>query len=208
MNKIFEIGLSRTGTRSLCTAAHILGFHSIHGLSPREKHIDYDYRRGLQKDFMEKIAVSQFDWDVCKDFDYIGHLGAPFFQQLDREYPGSKFILTTRPLDEWVGPMKVGLETPRTVELLRIFNGGQIDFGILWRLLLYKSVAFTPENLAVAREHHNRAVMEYFAERDNFLVFPLGSGWEPLCRFLDRPTPYEPYPWVKKGRPLVPLKGE
>jgi len=45
------------------------------------------------------------------------------------------------------------------------------------------------------------------------LVFDVAEGWAPLCRFLDRPVPAEPFPRVNSteqfwemigGRPLPP----
>ena len=42
-------------------------------------------------------------------------------------------------------------------------------------------------------ERHNQAVREGLPAH-RLLVYETGSGWEPLCNFLDCPVPDEPYP--------------
>ncbi len=75
-SKIFCIGLSGTGTRSLNQAFKILGFNSKH------------YPRSLE-DF-EK-------YDVLSDIPVSCR-----YRELDVLFPGSKFILTIRNLDSWL----------------------------------------------------------------------------------------------------------
>jgi Sulfotransferase domain len=74
--KIFCIGLSGTGTRSLNEAFKILGYNSKH------------YPRSLEDfetyDVLLDIPVS------CR------------YQDLDILFPGSRFILTTREMDSWL----------------------------------------------------------------------------------------------------------
>lgn len=197
--KIFEIGLGRTGTRSLAEAARILGFNSIHGLRAYEWESDYDYRMELQSDYMQKVSLGQVDFRVCDEFDYIGHIGAPFFQQLDAEYPGSKFIFTVRERTPWLASFRIDKVTKRTQELLDRFSNGEINYPILWRLLLYGSVKFDAGRLEAAMVRQVQAVGRYFRDRDNLLIFQTGSGWDKLCPFLDVPIPDEDFPWIKRG---------
>lgn len=76
MSKIFGIGLSKTGTTSLCLALRELGY-SV-----------FDYPR----------TVEQIDsHDAATDASV-----AVQFRELDELYPGSKFIYTTRHLDPWL----------------------------------------------------------------------------------------------------------
>ena len=44
-------------------------------------------------------------------------------------------------------------------------------------------------------ESHNQAVRDAIPA-DRLLVYETGSGWEPLCTFLDCPVPDIPYPRV------------
>ena len=74
--KIFGIGLSRTGTTSCCELMKTLGYKSIH--LPLN---------------MQQINEHEF----CNDASV-----AARFEQLDKDYPGSKFIYTTRDRTAWV----------------------------------------------------------------------------------------------------------
>jgi len=208
MTRIFEIGLGKTGTRSLATAAHMLGLRAIHGLGTREKDADHQHRKILQDDFMRKASRGRCDFQVCEEYEYIGHIGAPFFRALDSQYPGSKFILTVRHLAPWIASFDTEVVTEWTQAYVDKFDAGEINYVIFWRLLLYGSVMYTPRSLSAATSRHYGAVINYFSHRSDLLIFPVGSGWPRLCEFLGRPIPDEPYPWIKKGRADVPLKGE
>ena len=78
MNKIFVIGLSKTGTNSMCDALEYLGFSMVHYPSPN---IFGD---------VERV-------NGCADLPTVR-----YYKELDRRFPGSKFILTIRSLDDWL----------------------------------------------------------------------------------------------------------
>lgn len=42
---------------------------------------------------------------------------------------------------------------------------------------------------------------------DRLLEFRSEDGWEPLCRFLNKPVPNESYPHINKGDNVVYLHG-
>lgn len=42
---------------------------------------------------------------------------------------------------------------------------------------------------------HIRAVVP----KERLLEYKIGDGWEPICKFLGKPVPDEPYPWVNEG---------
>lgn len=76
--KIFCIGLSKTGTNSLCEALRLLGFDIIHYPGP---------------DFLDKID----------DVDGVADLPAcRFYKDLHIKYPDAKFILTSRDESSWL----------------------------------------------------------------------------------------------------------
>lgn len=75
-HKIFCIGLSGTGTRSLNAAFRLLGFHSKH--YPKQ--------------------LSDFEkYDVLLDIPV-----ACRYRELDALFPGSRFILTVREMESWL----------------------------------------------------------------------------------------------------------
>ena len=84
--KIFGIGLHRTGTSSLNEALNILGYRSIH--TPLDIYPDIDTR-----------IIDKYDAFTDNPIPLL-------YKQLDRLYPGAKFILTTRDLDSWIKSVK------------------------------------------------------------------------------------------------------
>lgn len=39
--------------------------------------------------------------------------------------------------------------------------------------------------------------------KDNLQEFKSEDGWEPLCKFLGRPVPEEPYPYINDAKSLI-----
>ena len=78
MNKIFIIGLPRTGTTSVCAAMLDLGF--------RVAHTAY-----TDRSFNEAQVIA--DTPIFCDY-----------QHLDKAYPDAKFIYLTRTMDKWLPP--------------------------------------------------------------------------------------------------------
>jgi len=76
-NKIFGIGLPKTGTMSLYQAMKDLGFSSVH----YSMDVDYD------------VHYNEFFCDMPMQTR---------FHTYDTRYPNSKFILTVRDLDDWL----------------------------------------------------------------------------------------------------------
>jgi hypothetical protein len=50
-----------------------------------------------------------------------------------------------------------------------------------------------PAHAIAVFERHNQAVRDGIPAQ-RLLIYDAGAGWEPLCTFLDRPVPDEPYP--------------
>lgn len=50
------------------------------------------------------------------------------------------------------------------------------------------------------REHY--AVIRDLVPKDKLLEYKLGSGWEPLCAFLGKPVPDQPFPHLNESKDL------
>lgn len=170
---VFNIGLNRAGTTSLTEALGILGIDTIH-----HKH------NGIRLyDLMQQnIRLG------CRLFYGLDHLyrgfsdfaGQYFFKLIDQQYPGSKFILTTRNLDTWLDSRE------RKVRK----NIANPNYRYYFRSI---------DRQGWADEYHafHFAAKQYFAHRDkDFLIIdiPNGDGWEKLCSFLDKPIPTVLFP--------------
>jgi hypothetical protein len=93
--KIFFIGFNKCGTRSLSECLRRAGVNSVHG------GLDGD---GYHDEILRNVSHG---WPTLKGFD--GHDAyldidavRKCFRELDRDYPGSKFVLNTRDMERWV----------------------------------------------------------------------------------------------------------
>lgn len=177
--KIFGIGLNKTGTVSLHNALLALGYRSLHFAGPEEREKIQQARRegrGLVDYLPEYDAFSDI-WSLSKNFAL-----------LDEQYPGSKFILTTRGLDGWLRSRRHHVERNIRRKEAGTYHGTFLTVDV-------------DEWTRQYRDHHER-VFAHFADRpDDLLVMdiPGGDGYDVLCPFLGRPVLDEPFPWRNRG---------
>src|ERR671913_366476 len=87
--KIFGLGLSKTGTSSLSEALNIIGINTIH----------YPFDDATYND----LTGGNYDLQILKTYQGIVDIPvAPYYAQLDKTFPGSKFILTVRDMEPWL----------------------------------------------------------------------------------------------------------
>ena len=179
--KVFLIGLSKTGTTSLYAALMRLGLRTV-----TWRHIS---RRGLSR-----WIAGDFSPDYLADCDAATDMpiGA-WFRELDARYPQARFVLTERPLDPWLA--SVGAQFAAAGDPSPGFRRDV-------RLLSYGASVFHRDRFARIHAEHAAAVRAHFAGRPGKLLIQsyfVGDGWPGLCDFLGLETPDEPFPNVKPG---------
>jgi Sulfotransferase domain len=120
---------------------------------------------------------------------------ALFYRYLDYRFPGSKFILTTRALQDWLKSIKFVLETCPVLSR-------QENIAIFRRMTLYGTVCFEISKMSRTYIRHHEEVRDYFRERPNDLLeidFTRGGGWDKICAFLELPVPAEPFPHLNEA---------
>lgn len=167
--RCWGIGLSRTGTQSLCEALRILGYRQV---------------------------VHNPHFELLPKMDGGADLGVVvFYKYLDFKFPGSRFVLTVRPLEEWLSSVEYILgRYPAT---------NHDDVAIMRRMTLYETVTYDRERLVSAYHRHREDVHRYFRDRPQDLLeldVVAGAGWEKLCRFLGVPVPQQPFPKLNARR--------
>jgi hypothetical protein len=191
-NKFFGIGLSRTGTTSLNSALCVLGINSIH--YPED---DQTYQELMRANYrLSVLETHQAVTDIPV---------APFYPQLDRAYPGSKFILTVREREEWLTSVELHYQR-------RGWDGGHavpveetLPFVLFMRACVYGCYNFDRERFSYVYDLHLKNVRAYFAHRpQDLLILNIccGEGWERLCPFLGKLVPPVPFPHENR-RPAV-----
>jgi hypothetical protein len=173
--KVICVGFHKTGTSSLGRALERLGYRVGGPFGVRD--------RDLADRVLEEALTRLAKVDAVQDNPW-----PLLYQELDQRVPGCRFVLTERPTDEW------------WASVLGHFGGRSTPM----RTWIYG--AGDPEGHEAEYreryERHNAEVRDYFAARpDDLLVLRLsqGEGWEPLCRFLGRPVPDEPFPHVNRA---------
>lgn len=153
--KVFCIGLGRTGTRSLTRAIQMLGYNTVK--NPRD------------------LNILQY-FDASSDV-----LIAANYQQLDVLYPNSKYIITVRDIPSWLGSWerhndrslsRFNNELPQWVKDFRVMLYGQWEFDrTVWQ--------------AKYNQHYNSARNYFSGNSNFivFNIFE-DDRWQKLTQFL------------------------
>ncbi len=172
--KVFCIGFHKTGTTSLKMALMQLGYRVKGPIGRRESDV------GAVVETRAREVVPKFDAFQDNPWPII-------YRFLDKEYPGSKFVLSLRPTEKWMASVldHFSGRAPKMREW--IYGPGKGD------------PAGNEQTYIERYERHNREVLEYFKDRpDDLITFEIsaGDGWEKLCAFLGHPVPQVPFPWA------------
>ena len=183
-HKIFCIGLARTGTTSLHRALTDLGVASA-------------------PDSIELVALfddPDADLESLRRYDAFSDNPVPFLvEQLDRRFPGSRYVHTHRPRDDWLDSMEWLFS-----EGMRRLNPDMRAVGDEIHRRVYGVDEFDRTRLGEIHDHHGRFVADHFAERGHDLLSldVAELEWEPLCTHLGLAIPDRPFPHVnaRSGR--------
>ena len=160
--KVFCIGFHKTGTTSLNRSLIQLGYTMTgpDGVS------DSDIQNNVY-DMCYKLAP-QYDAFADNPWPIV-------YKEMDEKYPGSKFILTLRPVDEWYASIRQHFQDKKTPMREWIYGAG----SPMGNERLYKERYL----------RHYAEVRAHFKNRQSSLLeFNLvgGDGWKQLCAFLDK----------------------
>lgn len=191
--KIFGIGFHKTGTTSLAAALRELGYRTCDGAGPLRQALG-------QAEMMRLLRGHQLEpiMQVAERHD--GFADTPWFmlyRDLDRRFPGSRFILTVRDEQRWLA------------SVMRYFGDTESDLRA-WIYGAASPVGSEGQWLARYRRHVEEVQAYFSRRRDQLLVvdWERGGGWEELCRFLGRTPPSQPFPHLTKARtPRLDLRG-
>jgi hypothetical protein len=196
--KILGIGLSKTGTKSLIGALAQCGLRTAHYI----EHIHT--MRGMGTWFHGDFATDSLaDCDAAADLPI-----APFFAQLDRRYPGSKFILTVREIESWLASTRKHWQrSPLKKRRINLGKKSSADqYRRLLRLTTYGIDDFCEDRFRWVYETHLRNVLTHFENRpQDLLLLDIcgGEAWDRLGPFLDSivksPAPGMQFPWENKA---------
>lgn len=205
--KVIGAGWGRTGTTSLKKALEILGYPCYHMLDVVQQrgHSAFWIKVADHEphDFTDVFVQPGMAYTATTDFP-----AAQYWQELLAAYPNAKVILTVRDPEEWYRSCDA--------TVFRILPSNQ-DTPMLFRLAWWMSFTFCWETYRIGKMlekvmlrdalhgdlQKENAILRFklsieevklSVPSDQLLVYHIADGWEPLCVFLQKPVPREPFP--------------
>ncbi|KAK5955138.1 hypothetical protein OHC33_003817 [Knufia fluminis] len=227
--RVLVLGISRTGTSSICQALSRFGYRTFH----MDKNIENPklfplWEEAVRAKFNgegKPYGKAEFD-KLLGDFDALSDLPAALFgPELIEAYPDAKVILTYRDAEKWVDSMQSTIWLAHswwTFDLLTPFNslirGWRSGDTLDWDAFInsspdkpsihpkrrdYQSKEY--RELGIKRFNEHNAYIRSIVPKERLLEFQSQDGWTPLCEFLGEEVPDEPYPRVNDKVELVKM---
>jgi hypothetical protein len=186
---VIGAGYGRTGTLSLKHALEMLGYHKCHHM------IEVINKPGEPEKWMHAIDNPDVDWDdlfagfeACVDWP-----ACHFYKALAEHYPRAKVVLTVRDPLDWYNSISA---TTLDVIRPRLREPGNRNLGTELVVKGAFDGNIDDAGHAVQRfERHTREVIDAI-DPARLLVYDVRQGWGPLCAFLGKDVPAEPFPRV------------
>ena len=226
--QVIVAGLGRTGTMSMEVALGILGYKPYHmGAILLEKgHAELWRKRAEGQVDTEKVfqAMTTRGYNATMD----SPMCDVYLDQV-KLYPNAKVILTKHPkgasgwANSFLNLMSVVRVQSRPFSLWYPNFLGWIpairDLNVVRNMIGVPTMGLQPGELCYGLwdkpnrqewleglyETHNTHVRQNVPS-DKLLEFDVSQGWEPLCKFLGKPIPDEPFPHVNDSQTMKKAK--
>lgn len=215
--EVLSLGVHRTGTASMNEALRILGYKDPYHFSSifvnvQDADMWNEALAAKYKGVGKEYGRAEFD-------QLLGHCSAVtdsppcvFWKELIEAYPEAKVILIVRDEEKWLASFKglvMGVMNPLGRRVLRytdpLWFGRVVSLSINYISYMYDAPNQDAETILMnARKtyrDHNAGVRAA-VPADRLLSYELGSGWEPLCKFLDKDVPSVPFPHRNEAKVL------
>jgi hypothetical protein len=174
--KVFCIGMFKTGTTSIGRAFDILGYKTMHGpWWPKNKMIvdDWYERPEEWKNYYGVIKNKIDGYNAFQDYPWMF-----LYKEIDGWYPNVKFILSVREYES-VAESEIRWWKKNRVPINKIPS---------------------KDKFMQRYNDHKNNVLKYFKDKNNILIMNIteGDGWDKICNFLERDIPNTPFPHLNK----------
>lgn len=177
--KVFGIGLSKTGTKTLGRCMTMLGYRNCSW--------EEDLFAGLAKGDLAQMYRVIAAHDSFEDLPWY-----LFYEACAQRYPDARFVLTRRrDNDTWWASMGNHIATRHVSEERRHWLG----------TFLQSVVPGAPQE--TLHDFHLARVRAFFASAPHRLLevcWEEDPSWDRLCAFLGEPVPAEPFPHENRGQ--------
>jgi len=208
--KVIGAGLPRTGTLSQKVALEMLGFGPCY-------HMVNVLTNLPLSDGWEAAMDGDPDWDGIfgEHESTVDWPGAFFYRELADAYPEAKVVLSVRDPEAWEKSMRItiwdtiyGQSAAAHISKARelVDPDWQHYIRLMARMWAAQGIFNGPElrhgQLAEAIARYEEQVQRNIPE-DRLLVWSVGEGWEPLCRFLEVDVPDTPFPRLNDSKMYI-----
>ena len=204
--EVIGAGFGRTGTRSLKSALELLGYDKCY-------HMEELFFNPNQITHWENAENNNANWNQLFQ-GYTAAVDFPvsiYYKELATFYPMSKIILTVRDPESWYESvintiynpdpgidkkLKLILKLPfykSARQTIRIFK---MHESTIWNGLFKGQFKNKNVALDIYKNHIDDVMKNIPSER--LLMYNSEEGWEPLCKFLNKPIPQVNYPSSNK----------
>ena len=205
--EIIGAGFGRTGTKSLQLALEQLGYNPCYHMEAlfRNPHGFEQWNQAYKEEPVEWSEVLG-SYKAIVDFP-----GAQYYRELADYYPEAKVILSVRDPESWYesarstiysfdpGPaikIKMLMSMPFSATARNLFKAIQLNDKAIWKKLFEGK--FEDRKFAIDKFISHNEEVKATISPDRLLVYEVGSGWEPICAFLGKEIPSNPYPSANK----------
>ncbi len=176
--KVFQIGFSKCGTSTIAEFFNLNGVPAIHHDFGHLATSIFSNAAQQQPLISQQYANYLVFTDMERMYDDPPlNVGLSLFKELDKQYPGSKFILNTRSKSAWLksrAAHPIGHTNTLVLKNAQILNISTSEVIIRW---------------SNEWDAHHAAVLEYFKDRpDDLLVFNIDS--DPPAKLVEFFKPY------------------
>ena len=191
---VIGAGFGRTGTASMKTALEYLDLGPCHHMkevtTPEQTAYWLAAAEG-QTPGWDKILAG---YRSCVDWP-----AAFFWRELSEYYPRAKILLTVRDSESWYKSMEN--------TIFEVLRSNSADFAVANQLIGERVFArrFNDKDYVISIYEQNIRDVQAAFSSDRLLTYELGSGWEPLCRFLGIPVPDIPFPHSNSTENFISL---
>ncbi|MGW1062080.1 sulfotransferase family protein [Micromonospora rubida] len=195
---VIGAGFLRTGTTSLKLALERLGYEPSYHM----RVLNAEPARAA-----DWLAAARdpgaTDWDQIFDGfrSSVGSPGTAFWRQIVDANPEAKVVLTVRDPQSWYDSTASTIKhTPASPALVRLLTWGRAKSGdslleeAQQMLSEREGSQFTDREEALAAFQRHVDAVRAYVPPERLLIFNVREGWGPLCAFLGRPEPTEPFP--------------
>ena len=229
--EVIAIGLPRTGTSTLKLALIKLGYNPYHqgnvfadpqkmkswknivnvkyslreryGVSPLKWYSDNNVINANNIDFNRIYYQYGFDAAVCLPTYLI-------YKEILQKYPNMKVILTEREPEKWYSSVSTTIGAMRPI-FDRWFARLLLGKDIAWLMdaffeLIADGKVGKDKDFVIKQYNEWNDMVKSTVPKEQLLIFHPKQGWEPLCKFLDKPVPNEPFPKSNSKQVVINLK--